>query len=100
MRGTRATVVGILVAVAGLGVLASGCSSTVSQAEVEKQVNKALKDSAGVEADKVSCPSDIDAKVGETMTCTITFMGEDTDVKVEITEMDGDTASFSVEEAS
>jgi hypothetical protein len=66
----------------------SGCGKkVVSRSTVESQVAKELaaKVNPPQPIPKVSCPDDLDAKVGAKMTCTLTPKGEATTYPVTVT---------------
>jgi hypothetical protein len=96
-RTPTAVAVASVAAVAAALTLLSGCSSKMSQEDAEKQISSVLESEMGVEVDKVSCPGDIDATEGKTMTCEATAEGETAKVKMTITSVEGDTAKFDVE---
>jgi hypothetical protein len=63
----------------------SGCGKkVVSQSTVETDVARDLAASAKQHTLKVSCPDDLDAKVGAQMTCTVT-QGQKTTYPVTVT---------------
>ena len=64
----------------------SGCGKkVVSKSTVETQVAKQLAAVAKQPIPKVSCPDDLDAKVGAKMTCTLTPQGSKTTYPVTVT---------------
>ncbi|MGA8255047.1 MAG: DUF4333 domain-containing protein [Nocardioides sp.] len=70
----------------------SGCSVSVAQSDLEKEV---ARGEAGVT--DVECDGDLDGEVGATQDCTVTFDDDTTvDVEVEVTEVDGSDVSFDV----
>lgn len=88
------------VAVVALGSL-SACSgsvsvgsSSVSSADVEAQMQSQLKDADGVGPDKSSCPDDLKAEVGATITCTATSGDETFKIEAVVTAVDGDNVDF------
>jgi len=81
-----------------LGLL-GGCASTVSAGDVEEQITTQLGEQ-GVEAENVDCPDDLDAEEGATTTCTIETQGDEYDVDIEVTGVDGDQVNFSIQVAS
>lgn len=90
---TRAIAVGAL---ASLPMLAlAGCSTQkmVSSSELAAQAQAALEETTGGTVPPVSCPSDIEAKVGTSTTCTITDGGQTFDVTLTITSVDESTNS-------
>jgi hypothetical protein len=89
-----------MVALAPLLLLApAACGSGVLTAgKVADGAEDALEKKVGVRPD-VTCPGDLDAKVGATGRCTLTAPGDDTTygLTVTITKVDGDDAAFDVE---
>lgn len=76
----------------------AGCgASSIAGDELADQVNTQLTEQVGQEPDEVECPEDLDAEVGATTQCTLTAGDESYNVDVEVTEVDGDTANFSIE---
>ncbi|MDO8733202.1 MAG: DUF4333 domain-containing protein [Actinomycetota bacterium] len=102
----------IVVAAAFASVLLAGCSASVdiggqsiTSDELSSQVTSALAGEMKVDVDKVptiTCPEDLDAKVGATTTCLLQdeTSGKDYDVAVKVTSVDGSKAQFSIEVAS
>ena len=98
-RGT-AFVVGAFLAPA---FLVAGCSSQkmLFQSEVETQSQAALTATIGQQAPAISCPGDLEAKVGATETCAVTINNSVFDVTVTVTSFDdtNDNANFDVQVA-
>lgn len=89
-----------LVSVVALGALSS-CSgsvsvgdSTVSAEDVEAQMMSELKDVDGVGPDEASCPDDLKAEVGASVTCTATSGDETFDIEAVVTSVEGDNVNF------
>ncbi|MCH1865417.1 DUF4333 domain-containing protein [Nocardioides sp. CFH 31398] len=80
-----------------LGLL-GGCASTVSSSDIEEQITTQLGNQ-GLEAENVDCPEDLDAEEGATTTCTLEAEGEEYDVAIEVTGVDGDNVNFSIQVA-
>ena len=75
----------------------SGCGgSSVEASDVEKQISSELGKQIDQTIDSVDCPNDLKAEVGEEETCTLTADGEDYDVAVKVTKVDGDNVSFDI----
>jgi hypothetical protein len=87
-----AVVLPVLVLVAGCG------SGTVSKGDVAKAAEDSLEQQVGQRPD-VSCPKDLDAKVGATARCTLTADGLDGTygVTVTVTKVEDDQARFDVQ---
>lgn len=79
----------------------TGCGGTpsVAQSDVEEKISSGLEEQVGQKPDDISCPDDLEGEVGTTMTCTLTAGGDQLDVAVEVTEVDGDNVKFSFEVA-
>ena len=96
-----------VVVAATFALVLAGCSASVggdvlSKAEVEKQALTQLANNVGIpleKAPKLTCPSDLDAKVGATMTCALgTPPAAVYDVSIKVTSVDSSTkkANFGV----
>jgi hypothetical protein len=72
------SIIGALVVVAGLvvGALIVFGKTTINTAEAEKQIAQLTQDQAGIAATDVSCPTDVEAKAGDTFTCTASLDGQ------------------------
>jgi Domain of unknown function (DUF4333) len=75
----------------------SGCSGSVSIGDktvdkdaVAEQVSTQLTEEVGTKPDSVECPEDLDAKVGATLTCTLTHEDVSYDVTVTVTSVEED----------
>lgn len=87
----RSGIACVLAAVA-LGV---GCgSATVSKGQVEEQAKKALATVVGREPEDITCPSNLDAKVGATIRCVLSDGGKQWGVTVTVTQVDGSDVKF------
>ena len=88
----------LLVAVPALGLGLSGCSSSIEQDELERQVSSTIESQFGVAAD-VSCPGDLEAEVDASTECTATDpdSGEEIALQITVTSVEGDTANFDIE---
>lgn len=91
----RTSALAALVLVAGATL--AGCSSAVPQADVEDQISSQYEKQIGTPPDDVSCPEDLNAEKGATMTCQLTDSDGEYDVKVTVTSVEGDTANFDIE---
>jgi hypothetical protein len=100
-------------ALAVAAVALSACSAsvdvggkTISKGELEKQVTASLAKLKGVPVEqvpKLSCPEDLEAKVGATTTCKLGEPGSGVyDVAVKVDKLDEATnnASFTIKVAS
>lgn len=75
----------------------AGCSKTVDKGDVADQISTQLSSQVGTTPDSVSCPDDLKAEVGATMTCTLTADGTDYEVGVNVTSVDGDNVAFDID---
>ena len=75
----------------------AGCSKKVDSDSVEKQVvtkvEQAFPEATSV---KANCPSDIEAKKGKSFNCTVTLNGQQTDIKVGITNVKDKNFTFAL----
>ncbi|MEV6217195.1 DUF4333 domain-containing protein [Nocardia sp. NPDC051833] len=103
MRALR-TVPAVLVALLSAAAVSAGCSVSVGTATVDKeavaeQISTQLANQVGETPDRVTCPEDLKAEKGATMTCTLTEQGATYDVKVTVTSVEGDNTKFDIEVA-
>ncbi len=83
--------------VLALGPAACGAGSLTAD-DVAEGAEDALEDQVGARPD-ISCPEDLEAKVGAETRCTLTAGGdpEEYGVTVIVTSVEGDTANFDVQ---
>ena len=81
----------------------AGCSASVSigdkvldKSEVEQGASAALAKVVGRAPDSVTCPDDLDAKVGATERCSLTAGGDTLGMTVTVKSVEGDTANYEV----
>jgi hypothetical protein len=77
----------------------AACGSSVLTADtVAKSAEDALEEQIGARPD-ITCPDDVEAKVGEETRCTLTGGDDPTEygVTVRVTSVDGDNATFDVQ---
>ena len=82
--------------------LLAGCSSgdkTVDRADVEKEAATQLAAQVNQPEPDISCPDDLDAKVGATMECELSVKGDDAvyPVHIKVTSVKDGDAKFDVE---
>ena len=82
-----------LIALAGCG----DSAPTVKQSEVEKEVSSQLEQQVGQAPDDISCPGDLEGKVGTEMRCTLTAGEDELGVSVKVTSVDGDNVKFDIQ---
>ena len=81
--------------------LLNGCGeNVVPKADVEQNAMKQLTATVGKPSPPITCPSDLNAKVGEKLTCAITLDGKVHDVAVGVTAVDGKDVKYDIEVAS
>jgi uncharacterized protein YajQ (UPF0234 family) len=98
--GTALRVVAGIAAVAVLAFVAAGCGTkTLDQGDEVDLVNKQLA-SQDLKAKTVDCPSDVEAKEGDTFDCDVTLTnGKTGTYTIKITKVSGDNASLEVVDA-
>ena len=98
MSRRPAPLVAVLVGPAVLLGLAGCGASSVKAADVATAAEDSLEQQVGARPD-VTCPDDLEAKVGATTRCSLTAEGLDGTygVTVRVTEVDGGRASFDVQ---
>jgi hypothetical protein len=92
-------------AAAGLVASASACSCSigtsshaVSKNDVAQQITSKLTDAAGNKPDSVTCPSDLEAKVGAQLNCTMKVKNQTFNVNVTVTSVNGSDVKFDMVE--
>ena len=74
--------------------------NSVSASEIESQATDSLTKQVGQAPKSISCPEDLDAKVGESETCVLTATdGTTFDMTATITSVADETAHFDFEVA-
>jgi hypothetical protein len=87
----------ITAAAIALALLAAGCGEkTLDKGTVEQGAKDALAKTVGRPPESISCPKDLEAKVGATERCTLTDHGTRLGMTVRVTRVDGDKANFDV----
>ena len=80
-----------------LALVAAGCGSkTLDRSTVEQGAKDALAETVGRPPESISCPTELDAKVGATERCTLTDHGTRLGMTVRVTRVHGDKANFDV----
>jgi sRNA-binding carbon storage regulator CsrA len=72
----------------------------VAASDVEEQITSQLAEQVGVSPKNVTCPEDLVGEEGASTVCTLEADGEEYDVAVEVTGVDGTNVNFSIEVAS
>ena len=80
-------------------VLALGAcgTTTVKSESAEDSVVQVVSEQTGFTPDDVSCPDDVEAKVGNTFDCEFTGPDGDYTASVEIRQVDGEDVLFHIE---
>lgn len=86
---------------AALALLAlAGCGDptpTVDRSTLEDRISSGLEKQVGQRPDDISCPDDLEGKVGNTMRCTLTAGSDELGVSVKVTGVDGKHVDFDIE---
>jgi hypothetical protein len=85
------------------GVAACSCSvgsssHSVSKSDVASQITSKLTDVAGNKPDSVTCPSDLEAKVGAQLNCEMKVKNQTFNVNVTVTSVEGSNTKFDMVE--
>jgi predicted thioesterase len=100
----RRSIVGTLLASSAAALLAGACSftfgssHTVSKSDVEGQISSKFLDSGGGKPSSVTCPNDLDAKVGAKITCSMKVKDQPYLVDVTVTTVNGNDVKFDMQE--
>jgi len=88
-----------LMASAGACSCSIGSSShAVPKSDVASQITSKMTDAAGNKPDSVSCPDDLQAKVGAQLNCAMKVKGATYNVNVTVTSVDGSDVKFDMVE--
>ena len=90
--------IAILAAGAGACSVQVGSSHAVSKSDVENQIGTKMTDAAGNKPSSVTCPSDLDAKVGTQVNCTMKVKDQTYGVNVTVTSGNGSDVKFDMVE--
>lgn len=91
------TAVWTLMGVTMAGVLAACGSAAVPATDVQTQISEQLAAQVGQTPDSVTCPGDLPAEVGATLTCQLTAGSEQLPVMVTVTSVEGTDVKFDIE---
>ncbi len=72
----------VVLAVVGLSFGLASCSSVIDETKVESSIKSGAAAQLKIKVDSVDCPSNIEAKKGNTFTCTIKAEGDSAKIKV------------------
>jgi hypothetical protein len=85
----------LVIIVASLALLISGCGSTIKPEGAAKSVTDLVNKQTRFKPTDVKCPDGVDAKVGTTFQCTFTGPeGKQYVADMRITKVDGDDVQF------
>jgi hypothetical protein len=100
MKAARSTMLAL-----AAGIAISGCSvfvgpNQVDRIDVAQRISTQLQAQVGRPPDAVACPANLDAKVGASLTCTLTDQGLSYDANVTVTKVDGGDVAFDLKVGS
>lgn len=87
-------------AVALAGALAlglGGCSAYVEKADVESKISEFYQRQTNSAPTSTTCPDNLPAEVGKSITCTVVGDGTTYNVKVTTTSVEGESVNFDME---
>jgi hypothetical protein len=88
----------ILAAGAGACSVPVSSSHSVSKSDVANQISTKMTDASGNKPTSVTCPHDLDAKVGTQVNCTMKVKDQTYGVNVTVTSVDGSDVKFDMVE--
>jgi hypothetical protein len=89
---------GALIAIVSFAVLLAACGkTTVKSDSAEDSVVQVVSKQTGFHPDDVSCPDDVEAKVGQTFECTFTGPDGPYTADVEIKQVEDEDVLFHIE---
>lgn len=74
-----------------------GCTATtvtVDDERVEEQIRTNIGPQLPAPIDEVDCPEDLKGEVGQKMVCTITVQGQQMQIEVTVTSVEGNNVNF------
>lgn len=100
MKAARSAVLALAV-----GVAVSGCSvfvgpNQVDRVDVARRISTQLQAQVGRAPDAVSCPANLDANIGASLTCTLTDNGVSYDATATVTRVEGGDVAFALKVGS
>jgi hypothetical protein len=98
MNARIARTVGTLAAAGALLLGLSACSYSVAADDVKTQITSAVQDQLKAAPQSVTCPGDLDAKVGATLTCNVVMPDRSFDVLAKVTAVEGKDVKFDINE--
>jgi Domain of unknown function (DUF4333) len=79
----------------GLVFLTAACSDVVAKDNVAKTIMDQLQKQS-IDAQNVTCPTDLQAIVGQTVRCSFTFDGQPVDAIATVTSVDGSNVKYDI----
>ena len=89
---------GLMAGVAACSCSVGSSSHSVSKGDVASQITSKLTDAAGNKPDSVTCPSDLEAKVGAQLNCEMKVKNQTFNVNVMVTSVEGSNTKFDMVE--
>ena len=88
----------VISALAALVLASAGCSTekVVDKKDVENTVSSKLNDSLGHKPESVTCPENLNGKVGATLDCQAKDSGLTFTVPIKVTSVDGDKVHYDI----
>ena len=93
-----AAAAGLTASVAACSCSVSSSSHGVSKSDVASQITSKMTDAAGNKPNSVSCPSDLEAKVGTQLNCEMKVKNQTFNVNVTVTSVEGSNVKFDMVE--
>jgi hypothetical protein len=88
---------GLVVAPVACGLLVTACGTeVVKQSSEVALIKKGLAAAHAPAAKKIDCPSDVKAKVGQTMKCHVTFQSGGADFTLKVDKWSGDHGHMTI----
>ena len=89
---------GVMAGIAACSCSIGSSSHSVSKSDVASQITTKLTDAAGNKPDSVTCPSDLEAKVGAQLNCEMKVKNQTFNVNVTVTSVEGSNTKFDMVE--
>ena len=89
---------GLMAGVAACSCSVGSSSHSVSKSDVASQITSKLTDAGGNKPDSVTCPSDLEAKVGAQLNCEMKVKNQTFNVNVTVTSVEGSNTKFDMVE--
>ena len=86
----------LVVLVASLAMVLSGCGSTIKPEGAAKTVTDFVSKNTGFKPTDVKCPSDVEAEVGKEFDCHFTGPDGNYTAHLKVTKVDGDDVLFHI----